>query len=88
MNEQEFKLEARLLAIEYMVANMYAFIHRSVSTPADVVRRNHADCLLMLEGTTHPEVDPSYSDAIAAEIQDQVKRMLGAIEEMLGIVKR
>jgi hypothetical protein len=88
MDEAQFKLEARLCAIEYMVTNMYAFTHRVArSSPASIVKA-HAECLRMLEATTHPDVDPAYSDAIASEIQDQVQRMLGAIEEMLGLARK
>jgi hypothetical protein len=41
MDETELKAEARLLALEYMVTNMYVVLHRLFQSPPDAIVATH-----------------------------------------------
>jgi hypothetical protein len=87
MTEAEIKLETRLLAIEYMISNVYVLLHRvHGSTPA-MVFEAHRRARERLRTDTIPGADPAQSDLWMAEIQENVERMLISIEEMLGLAK-
>jgi hypothetical protein len=86
MTEHELMLEARLLAIEYMLANVYALLHRiNRSTPAQISAA-HDQVKNMLRQQTVPGVDPVQSDQMFGEIQIAVERI--SIEEMGGAVQK
>ena len=87
MTEQEMKLEARLLAIEYMVAHAYRLMHRMFGSTPEMVRDTHKKARDMLAMQTIPGIDPAQSDLWTEEIQHNVERMLLEIEEMLGLAR-
>ena len=85
MTEQELKAEARLMAIEYMITNAYALLHRAFRSTPEMVRQSHVGARAMLGQMTIPGLDPAQSDLASAEIQAAVERLIGAIEEMSGM---
>jgi uncharacterized membrane protein YfbV (UPF0208 family) len=87
MDEKEAALSARLWAIEYMIANLYAQTYRAKNPTADEVFKWHAEAINRLRENTVPVGDPVKSDHLAAEIEAAVSRILKSIEEMLGLRK-
>jgi transposase len=88
MNEDQLKLEARLIAIEYMLANVYALLHRLFGTPPEAILKNHEKAREMLRVETIPGLDPVMADMMMAEVQAAVEDMLSSIEEMTGVRKK
>jgi hypothetical protein len=87
MTDQEIKLEARLLALEYMLTNAYRLMHQAFGSTPAMIFDTHRKARDMLSKQTIPGVDPVLSDLWTAEIQQNVERMLGEIEEMLGLAR-
>jgi hypothetical protein len=82
--EKEIKLEARLTAIEYMVANALAMLHHAFgSTPKQIIA-SHDQAKERLRTEAIPGLDPAQSDMFVAEIQTAVENILASIEEMTG----
>jgi hypothetical protein len=87
MTEQEMKLEARLLAIEYMLANAFRLMHRAFGSTPQMVYDAHKKAREMLAMQTIPGIDLAESDLWTAEIQHNVERLLLDVEEMLGLAR-
>jgi len=87
MDESQLKLEARLIALEYMIANAYVLLHRVFRSPPESILRTHETARQMLREQTFPGLDAAQSDLIAGEVQAAVEGMLSAIEEMVGLHK-
>jgi hypothetical protein len=84
MTEQEFRLEARLMAIEYMIANVYQVLYQLHGSSPQIVLETHRRARKMLRKQTIPGVDQAMSDLWTAELQRNVEGMLASIEEMLA----
>jgi hypothetical protein len=84
MTEQELKAEARLMAIEYMITNVYVLLHRVFRSTPEMIRQSHEGARSMLGQMTIPGLDPAQSDLASAEIQAAVEKLIVAIEEMSG----
>jgi hypothetical protein len=88
MDEAQFKLEARLAGIEYMVMSLYVLIHRlAASSPAQILQA-HEEAIRRLEQATIPGIQAVQSDAFCAEVQEAVRRLLDGIEAMAGVPKK
>jgi hypothetical protein len=87
MDETQIKSEARLVAIEYMIVNIYAILHRASGAPPESILAIHQKARETLSRESMPGLDPAQSDMIAAEIQAAVEAMLSDVEEMLGLKK-
>ena len=87
MTEKEIKLEARLIAIEYMITNLYAVLHGLFRTPSELLHQTHEKGRAMLSQITIPGFDAAQSDLLSAEIQDAADRMICAIEAMVETAK-
>jgi hypothetical protein len=88
VTEDELKNEARLMAMEYMIANMYVLIHRANRSTPQQIDASHQQARQMLGQLTIPGIDPAQSDLASAEIEAAVERLLGLIEEMSGTGRR
>jgi hypothetical protein len=82
--ERLFKLEVRLAATEYLVANMYAAVfgqrpdaEREMKRANDILRDN-------LRIQTVPCVDAVWSDHVTAEMQDAMEHVLAIMEDMVS----
>ena len=77
MDIQAIKAEVRLIALEYLVANLFAVA--LVSQPdrlksfEDTIRGRFAN-------QTIPGIDPAMSDMMAAELEDAVERLVEMIK--------
>ena len=91
MHEADVQVEARLQAIEYLLANLYARTYLQFGDEAmSQVDRGTARMLESLDTATIPGVDPIASDVVAGELRDAVERLLQTIREMVaaGIQQR
>ncbi len=88
MTESELKLEARLLAIEYMIANAYTLLHRLFQSPPEAILKTHEKAREMLRLQTIPGADPAQADQMLGEVQAAVEDILTSIEEMTGAAKK
>ncbi len=82
--ERLFKLEVRLAAAEYLLANVYAasFGHRP--DPAREVKSANDVLRNMLRAQTIPGVEPVWSDHVTAEMQEAMDRVLVIMEDMVA----
>jgi hypothetical protein len=84
MTEQELKLQARLFAMEYVIANLSVFLHRFNRSTAERIWAVHDAAKQLLSQQTIAGTDPVQSDQMTDEIQIAVERILSSIEEMAG----
>jgi hypothetical protein len=85
MTEAEFKLEARIAAIEYMVMDLTVKFHRLIGAPHQAIIQAHDQAQEMLSNSTIPGIDPAQSDAFLGEVEIAVQRLLSGIEAMAGV---
>ncbi len=83
MNEHEIRAEARLQAIEYLLANLYAKILLEQPDPKAAVESGAQNMLGALQEFTVPGAGPALSDLVAAEVQGAIERLLIAIQQMV-----
>ena len=85
MHETDVQPEARLHAIEYLLANLYAKFFLQIEDEAmSEVDHGIARMLQGLDTVTIPGVDPIASDVVAGELRDAVERLLQMIREMVA----
>ena len=88
-DERLFKLEVRLAAMEYLLANVYASSFAQRHDPAHEVRNANDVLRNMLRAQTIPGVEPVWSDHVTAEMQEAMERVLAIMEDMVaGCAKR
>lgn len=81
MTEAELKAEARLIAIEHLLANLFAIVYRlSGATEAQIAESQQAflekEKWATVEGAT-----PEQSDMLSAEFHDALERLTGLISD-------
>lgn len=81
------QLEARLIAIEYLLQHLFKVTYRLAGLGTEHVAKSHQSIRETLEKETFPELDPAMSDFAAAEISQEVERLLNGIEVNLGMRK-
>jgi hypothetical protein len=82
---QELNLQARLAAIEYMLANLYRLVHGVAGSTPEQIQSNHEQARETLRRVTIPGADPAQSDEFVAEVQAAVENILIQIEVMAGM---
>lgn len=88
MNEAQIKLEARLIAIEYVIGKLAQLVYVKAGLSAEHVAILHGTIREGLKNETIPGVDAAQSDLFSAEIEDAVGRLLNEIEEIAGLANR
>jgi uncharacterized coiled-coil protein SlyX len=83
-DERLFKLEIRLAAIEYLLANVYAASFGQRPDPAHDVKTANDFLRNMLRAQTVPGVEPVWSDHVTAELQEAMERVLSIMEDMVA----
>ena len=81
--ERLFKLEIRLAATEYLLANVYATSFGQIPDPARAVKSANDGLRNMLRAQTIPGAEPVWSDHVMAEMQDAIERVLVIMEDMV-----
>ena len=84
MDETQIRLEARLLALEYLVCNLYAHAFKQASDPAAQAEERATTLREYAREFTIPGVDPAFSDMASAELNDALECLLGMIAEMVA----
>lgn len=85
-NEQEIKLEVRLAAIEYFLADNFRMTYELLGASAEDVKKSHDNMrerLLTMKPKT--AADPALSDLATGELQEAFGRMLDKIAELARI---
>ena len=84
MNDQDrLKLEARLAAIEHMLMHLYAAQIGQADTPLAAVDHMEQSWRHGLGSQTIPGLPPEQSDLIAAEVSQEILRLISGIREHL-----
>lgn len=82
MDEDQIKLETRLIAIEHLLINLYRLTYDIAAVSDAQMEAMHAHAIADLERETFQGADLALSDLWAAEIRDAVSRLLSAISSM------
>jgi hypothetical protein len=80
LTEHEIEAEARLEAIEFLLANLYAKILLEQSDPNATIDTGVRSLLGGLRDFAITGIDP---DRLAAEAQDAIERLLHPIQQMV-----
>lgn len=80
MDRKTFKLEARLGAIEYMIAELFKKVYAASGTPLKNVRKDHEVLRKYLRKMSLPIDDPALSDLTAGEMMDAFENLMEKIE--------
>lgn len=84
MNESELKLEARLTAIEYILSDLFVKWYMLNNATNAQIKQAHEQAVHRLKLETFPGIDPSMSDAFAAELEEAVSEILLMQRHMLA----
>jgi hypothetical protein len=79
MDEEKIQLEVRLIAIEHLMANLYANFYLAVGATADTIAATHAKLKNELLREAYGN-DPVISDVLSDEVATAVNRLLASIE--------
>lgn len=85
MTDHEIEAEARLEAIEFLLANLYAKILLEKSDPNAATDIGVRSMLGGLRDFAVPGIDP---DNLAVEMQDAIERLLLPIQQMVKAERR
>lgn len=87
MNESEIKAEARLIAIEYLLAHLYKVTYQSLGVTPDIRAEARKRLIERLATTTIAGVDAAQSDVASFELQFAGERLLDVIEAVARSVR-
>lgn len=82
MTESELKLQARLIAIEYVLGNAVANIYALAGLSKANIEQMHKDAKTLLSKETLPGADPAQADMWLSEIEEAVTKIQSASLEM------
>lgn len=88
MDEKAIKLETRLAAIEYLVANLYAIMFQASRATPEVVSQTIEQFRESLKYVTFPGHDPVKSDLASAEFEAAVRSLLALIEQTTALARK
>lgn len=81
IDEEAARLEARLLAMEYLIAEAFRMAYLEMGAPPETIKQSHQNLRNRLLTMKMPPSDPAISDLAAWELQQAFGRMLLKIEE-------
>lgn len=87
MDEKEIKLTAQLMAIEHLLARLYAIHYLSTGQTLEQVKAIHKRLTERARIETFPTVGPELSDHAAAEYETELERLLHAVECLVGTAR-
>jgi hypothetical protein len=79
MDPKAIKLEARLSALEHMLAELFRMFYVSIGTTPEAVERTHQQLREVLQTLTVPGADPAAADLAAGELQEAYEHLLKVI---------
>lgn len=80
MDKKTIRLQARLGAIEYMIAELFKKVYEMNDVPLRDVRKDHEFLRKYLQKMTLQIPDPALSDLTAGEMMDAFERLMEKIE--------
>ena len=83
MSEDQLKLEARLMALEYVVANVARIALLAINAKPEHAREIRAQAKGIWRRETFEGVPPAMSDHMAAEVEEAVDDLLGEVEKQV-----
>lgn len=83
MEERLFRIEVRLAATEYLVANMYAAVFGQRPDAEGELKAANDKLRDNLRQQTIPGTDAVWSDHVSAEMQEAMENVLGIMEDMV-----
>jgi hypothetical protein len=83
IDEEAVKLQARLVAMEFAICELFSAIYRNVK-PADIYRR-HDRLIEYFRNRPGPGDDPAMADLLAGEVEIALHRLLSEIESHMQI---
>lgn len=81
------RLRAQLVALDYMVAQATAMLHRLMKTPPEAVLEIHRQARLAISQQSPKNTDPVMADHVMAEVQLAIEAIQSSVEANLGIVQ-
>jgi hypothetical protein len=82
LSEKNVKLEARLLAIEYMIAHLNRTLTKLVGATPEMAEAARATFRKSLGTSSFPGLDPATSDLMAGELEEAFERLFETIREI------
>ena len=82
MNEDALKMEARLIAIEYMIANLYGMFCLANGATREEIETSLDQYLDQIRGETFEGVDPAQSDLLAAALEEAFERLMNQMRSV------
>jgi hypothetical protein len=76
IDEDAVELEARLIAIEHVVANLYGMVCRSVGATPQMIEATLSAFQERIRNETFEGVDPAQSDLLAAALEDAFGKLI------------
>ena len=84
MTKEQFELEARLNAIEYMIQHILTVQHRAMGATTEVLDLNEKQAAERVASFTIPGTDPAKADYFTDEMGKNILGMLRSAREMYG----
>lgn len=84
MTEEQFKLEARLSAIEYMIQHLLAVNYRMTGATTPVLDLNEQQAADQVRLFTIPGLDAAKADIFTDEMGQHIMSMLRSAREQYG----
>ena len=88
MTKDQVELQARLMAIENMVSMLFASEYISSGWSIEKVQALHQQLIHQAQRETFPNVGAAFSDHFAGEYEENVARLLRAVEEKMAARSR
>jgi hypothetical protein len=82
MDERALKLEARLLAIEYMIAHLDKVLTQAIGATPEMAVTARTAFLQRLSEVAFARVHPAQSDLMAGELQEAFERLFEMMREV------
>jgi hypothetical protein len=86
VDEEAVKLEARLIAMEYAICDLFSAVYRGFN-PKDIHDR-HDQLVKFFQTRTVPGHDPAMSDLLSGEVEIALHRLLTKIESHMQIPRQ
>ena len=80
IDKKTIRLQVRLSAIEYMIADLFKKIYEMNDVPLKKVKKDHEFLRKYLQKMTLQIPDPASSDLTAGEMMDAFERLMEKIE--------
>jgi hypothetical protein len=81
MNQQMVKLAARIVAIEYMLGELFRTIYRLYGVPPEAIKQQHDELMQFVQSMSLPDEDPEVSNHLSGELEEAFRDLLRRIED-------